>query len=384
LQNISSMKNINNGGIVQIKDEIDDYYSDDDVLYNINSWGADLSFRELITMYKEEELVKPELQRKYVWDKTEASRFIESLLLGLPVPSIFLARTNDRKKLIVDGYQRIMTVFDYERGIFSKDEKVFKLSNSDKINEKWRGKAFSELTPSEQRQIRGTTIHAIIFEQKTPKDGDTSLYQIFERINTSGQSLMPQEIRNCVYQGKFNNLLMELNKDQIWRDLFGYKQEDSRMRDIEFILRFFSLSSDSIKRSKIKQISLKKFLNDYMDDHQSKVDEILASRKKEFEETMKFIYKNIGKNAFFNISPSDPKKIIPRFHPTVFDAVSIATRHALRKNQNLQIKNLDKKQNALLNDEKFKTFSSTRTTDIEHINGRISLAVKYLYGLKYE
>ena len=75
--------------IQEIQEEINDSYSNDD-LYNINSWGADLSFRELITMYEEDELLKPELQRYYVWEKPEASRFIESILLGLPVPSIFV------------------------------------------------------------------------------------------------------------------------------------------------------------------------------------------------------------------------------------------------------------------------------------------------------
>ena len=106
-----------------IKSEIEDDYSDDS-LFNISSWGADLSFRELVSMYNDNELVKPELQRKYVWDKIEASRFIESILLGLPVPSIFLAQSGSQK-LIVDGYQRIMTVYDYIRGIFTTDNKSF-------------------------------------------------------------------------------------------------------------------------------------------------------------------------------------------------------------------------------------------------------------------
>lgn len=79
-----------------IKSEIEDDYSDDS-LFNISSWGADLSFRELVSMYNDNELVKPELQRKYVWDKIEASRFIESILLGLPVPSIFLAQSGSQK-----------------------------------------------------------------------------------------------------------------------------------------------------------------------------------------------------------------------------------------------------------------------------------------------
>src|SRR5690606_8004175 len=108
-------------------DEQEDFYSDDD-LFKISSWGADLSFRELISRYDENEMIKPELQRHYVWDKSEASRFVDSILLGLPVPSIFLAKTHDEKLLIIDGYQRLMTIRDYVKGIFSKDSKVFKLS----------------------------------------------------------------------------------------------------------------------------------------------------------------------------------------------------------------------------------------------------------------
>ncbi len=146
-----------------VESEVDDDYSDDD-LYNINSWGADLSFRELVQRYKDGDLLKPEMQRNYVWDKVEASRFIDSILLGLPVPSVFLAKTRDEKMLIVDGYQRIMTVYDFiETGIFRTDGKLFRLTNSEKINTKWRGKAFNELSDTEQRKIKSTTIHSIIF-----------------------------------------------------------------------------------------------------------------------------------------------------------------------------------------------------------------------------
>ncbi len=360
-------------------EESEDYYSED--LYNITSWGADISFRELITMYEENELLKPEFQRNYVWEKTEASRFIESLLMGLPVPSIFLAKMENEKRLIIDGYQRIMTVFDYvKKGTF-KDGKVFKLSNSHVINERWRGKAFSEIDEVDKRKIRNTTIHAIIFEQKSPRDNDTSLYQVFERINTSGRALTPQEIRNCVYQGSFNTLLLKLNKHQSWRTLYGSTTEDARMKDIEQILRFFTLGSYTIKKSEAVQISLKKELNIFMGSSESKSPKELVKRKDIFTKTMDYILLNFGENAFHNITS---KESLSRFNPTTFDAIAIATAYALGKNPTLTINNAEKKRISLLNNDEFKNLTSERTTNISNINGRISLALKYLFEMSYE
>ena len=157
--------------------------------------------------------------------KKEASRFIESVLLGLPIPSIFLATDEkNNNKIIIDGYQRIMTIYDFvHTGIWSKTSEVFKLTTSKEINQRWMGKAFKELDPTDQRKIRSTTIHTIIFEQIKPSDDDTSLYQIFERINTGGRTLTPQEIRNCVAQGPLNSLLVELNQNASWRALWGEK-----------------------------------------------------------------------------------------------------------------------------------------------------------------
>lgn len=111
--------------IENIVEEMSSY--SDDSLFNISSFGTDISFRELITMYDEGDLEKPEMQRRYVWQKQEASRFIDSILLGLPVPSIFLAKNNEEKRLIVDGYQRIMTVYDFvKKGYLVEMESPFR------------------------------------------------------------------------------------------------------------------------------------------------------------------------------------------------------------------------------------------------------------------
>jgi uncharacterized protein with ParB-like and HNH nuclease domain len=357
-------------------EEVNDEYSNDD-LFNITSWGADLSFREIITMYEEGELLKPELQRKYVWEKIEASRFVESLLLGLPVPSIFLAESTNETKLIVDGYQRIMTVYDYVRGVFSKDGKIFKLTNSEKINKRWRGKAFSELSESDQRKIRKASIHAIIFVQTEPKNSNTSLFQIFERINTGGKTLTAQEIRNCVYQGEFNTLLFQLNNDANWRALLGRPDHDQRMLDMEFILRFFALQDKRVRESEKKQISLKKHLNTFMD---SETEKDTEQCRASFEGAMLVINQLLGASAFQNYSV-ETGEFSGRFSPTIFDAIAIATANAIANNVDLKASTIVKQHKALLEDESFILFTTERTTNIDHINGRISLAAHYLYGV---
>lgn len=361
--------------IEEIQSEIDDDYSDDS-LFNISSWGADLSFRELISMYEEDELVKPELQRKYVWDKVEASRFIESILLGLPVPSVFLAQSGSQK-LIVDGYQRIMTVYDYLRGIFSTDKKVFRLSNSEKINARWRNKAFSELSTDDQRKIKSTTIHAIIFEQKKPENDGTSLYQVFERINTSGRTLTPQEIRNCVYQGSFNTMLFEINENKTWRELFGTEEADSRMRDLEYILRFFTMKTGDILDTESKQISLKKALNDFMKTHKEDSPADIQRFKDEFDTTVQLVYDHIGKDAFRNYTRG---KFSKKFHPAIFDAIMVAV--FLIHKQGIPLDDVsEEKHIALLENPRFKEATSKRTTDVENIRKRIFLAGEMLFGV---
>jgi len=248
--------------IERIPDEIEEEKSNDD-LFNITSYGADPSVREIVTMVEDGDIVKPELQRKYVWKKKEASRFIESLLLGLPVPSIFLANQEDGKRLIIDGYQRINTVVEFLSGTWTGDDTEFKLWNSELINERWRNKAFSDLMEADKRRLRNYTIHAIIFEQKQPKD-DSAMFQIFERINTSGVTLNAQEIRNCVSQGKLNTLLFKLNKYDNWRKLYGSDVESPRMLDLEFILRFFAMYDEKVYMPNSKKHSLKQLLNTYM------------------------------------------------------------------------------------------------------------------------
>jgi hypothetical protein len=357
-----------------IASETEDDYSNDDI-YEFNSWGADLSFRELIERYVNDELIKPELQRYYVWDRTEASRFVESILLGLPIPSIFLAKQSDETLLIIDGYQRIKTVFDYVRGIFTKDGKVFKLNNSEKINERWRGKAFSELSDIEQRKIKNTTIHSIIFVQTHPMENNTGMYQVFERINTSGRTLFPQEIRNCIYQGNLNKLLFKLNKNSVWRKMFGTKEVDPRMRDAEFILRYLAMRKINFNTINKRAISLKKVLNLFMAEKEHNLEQKLIEYESDFISTLEKAYKMFRENAFRNISKKT-NQIIDKFNPPIFDSIMLAIADSPVPEN---IRDWENRRKALLENENYQNAIKIRTTDVENINLRINLAKEYLF-----
>lgn len=376
--------------IAQIKEETETY--SDDALFNITSFGTDLSFRELITMYNEGDLEKPELQRKYVWNRNEASRFIDSILLGLPVPSIFLAKTQDEKRLIVDGYQRIMTVYDYvERGIFGGDNKSFNLSRSEIINAKWRGKTFKELSPEEQRKIKSSPIHAIVFEQKHPQD-DSGMFQIFERINTSGRPLKPQEIRNCVYHGFFNQLLIDLNKHDKWRLALGAEQEDSRMADMELILRIFAFSDlQSQPEYENTRINLVKYLNSYMARYSNLNAEISREFTQKFNSVIDFLFDKIGVYLFRNGKRNGEgviESFTPKVNPAIMDSLCAAGIKYYSTHDNTFASfdgtiDVFGRYKMLLENNDYQEAISKRTTNIETIKSRINLASTVLFGVDY-
>lgn len=363
-----------------IEEERDEVLSNDD-LFNITSWGADPSVRELISQYEDGDIVKPELQRKYVWNKRTASRFIESVLLGLPVPSIFLSNEPSGKRLIIDGYQRIRTLYDYiEEGVWHGDDSVFRLINSEMINVRWRNKAFKELDEDDKRRLRQYTIHAIIFEQRQPRN-DSGMFQIFERINTSGMTLTDQEIRNCVYQGSLNTLLFELNREPSWRELYGDKSEDPRMRDLELILRFFAMNTPEVYLSGERTIGLKKLLNQYMADR-TQLDKAAADElRSTFTATMQFIRRSFGLDAFFNLQ-NDFSKLRKRLYPTVFDSLTVATAIALRNGFATNGGSLEAKRLSLLQLPDYRDSITQGTMKVENIRRRIEMALRHIYDME--
>ena len=172
-------------------------------------------------------------QREYVWPRPKADRFIESLLLGLPVPGIFLVKEHSGRLLVLDGHQRLYTLRAFYKGIVN--EKEYRLAN---VQERFEGKRYEDLDAEDRRRLDDGIIHATVVRQDEPTDDQSSIYVIFERLNTGGVNLQFQEIRVALYHGEFVRVLRELNENAEWRSLFG--QTSRRLKDMEMILRFLA------------------------------------------------------------------------------------------------------------------------------------------------
>jgi hypothetical protein len=284
-------------------EEVDDLDEISEVLpeaFSITSYGADYPVDGLVKRLNEGDIVVPlfsmepeqgqttvGFQREFVWKKSQADRFIESLLLGLPVPSIFLVKEPNGKFLVLDGQQRLRTLGSFYSGVFQGVE--FKLSE---VQKPWVGKTYKSLHPDDRRRLDNSILHAIIVRQDEPTEDQSSVYMIFERLNSGGTILQPQEIRVALYHGPFAALLSKINNFPNWRTLFGRKS--SRLKDIELILRFFGLYFHSGSYSK----PMKSFLNRYMASNRNLTKQPEEVIRPLFEGTATAILKGIGQHAF--------------------------------------------------------------------------------------
>lgn len=330
----------------------------DSIYFSVASYGADYSVDVIISRLKKQQIVVPDFQRKYVWDIKKASRFIESLIIGLPVPGIFLSRdiNNQNKMLIVDGQQRLISLQYFYSGRFK--DKVFKLSS---VCPELEGLTYEDLSPDDQGRLDDAIIHATIIKQETPSNDDSSIYMVFERLNTGGVTLQPQEIRACIYYGDFNNLLCKLVETPSWRSLFS--KESARMKEQELLLRFFALyySYESYKKG------LKKFLNGFM----SKNRDLQIHGKEEltnlFVSTINLLVEAKGKELFRKGTS---------VNAALFDSVMIGVAKRLQ-NKPMEVTECRSLYDSLMQDNEYLECTVTSTADEKQMTGRIGKAIEH-------
>jgi hypothetical protein len=239
--------------------------------------------------------IQPEFQRNEVWDPPLQARFIDSLLKELPIPSMCFSYDKKKEKMrVIDGLQRMTSIIKF------LGEKEWKLSDIKDIDPKIAGKTnlqIKKLYPAIYKNIENLSLPITLLRVDNDKATHNEyLFEIFHRLNTYGRKLNNQEIRNCIYSGKFNTFIKSLSEDKNLKILFNIKKKDVRLLRVELILRFFAFYDDYKEYNGI----LTKFLNDYMSKHRNDSDEIIREKETIFKESISLIVEKISNGKALN------------------------------------------------------------------------------------
>jgi ADP-ribosylglycohydrolase len=298
--------------------------------------SGDPEIQSLYHKVKDGDLIlQADFQRQYVWDEKKASKLIESAILQIPLPIIYISEEKDGLEYVIDGQQRLTSFFSFMDGRFP-DGKEFKLSGL-KVRSDLNGKKFSELPKELQKEIRCYIIRVITFQKDS---GDDLKFDIFERLNTGSVQLNDQELRNCLYRGKFNQALIEMAKEPDFMYICGLKAPDKRMRDVELVLRFCAFYHETYLNYKSP---IRSFLNKEAEKQRNISDNELAELKKAFKNSCQIIRSIFDVNSFKRFrngsgsSPNgywEPKK----FNTSLFDILMWSF---AREDKNKVFQNLD-------------------------------------------
>lgn len=330
------------------------------VEFDISVSPSDPTLELLAKQIEREDIIIPFYQRKFVWKIEQASRLIESFLMGLPVPQVFLYVNNEDQLEVIDGQQRLLSVKYFFEGFFGEEDnrgrrQVFKLKGLSERSE-YNGKTFLDLLPRDQRKLRNSTLRAINIKQLKPNENNESVFHIFERLNTGGTSLKPQEIRNAVYRGAIVDELKELNALPGWQSILGLKRPDKNQRDVELVLRLFSLYRDWREYEK----PLLRFLNNSMANNR----DFSSERARAFKERFPVVV-NLVNSAL--VKPFRPKGII---NSAILEAVMVA----LLEDDTITKSSLRLGYKSLLDDDAFRETITGGTTDTIVLQKRIDMA----------
>ena len=268
------------------------------------------------------ELYVPDYQREFVWDDTHQSRFIESLILGLPIPFIFAAEIKSTGRLeIVDGSQRIRTMAAYlsDSLVLTNLKKLTNLNNT----------KYGQLPSSLKRMIKNTTIRMIVLSTKATQDVRT---EMFDRINTSSVPLLPMEKRRGIYKGKFTDFICTLaNLDEFKVLCPLNKYFKNRREEEELVLRFFAFKDAYPMYRKVEDKGVANYLDYYLKSKNDSVnDEELKQKKEVFLQMVSFI-----KDVYPHQGFAKAKNTVGISKP-YFEALSLGVSLALEKNINIR------------------------------------------------
>jgi len=295
-------------------------------------------------------ILNPDYQRNYGWDNKKASLLIESLLLNVPIPSIYVQQADDSKWDVVDGQQRLKSLLRFYEGEF----KLSGLEVFDDLNNKY----FSQLESRIQQMLSDKMLRVVVI---FPDSNPIIKYDIFARLNRGSVKLTEQELRNCIYRGELNKLVMNLRLNKIFqKEILNLPREGHKtMMDAELVLRFLSLNTDfkyNLETNKVEfpnyKGSMKFFINKFMESNKKASIEKLETYKEFFNNAINLVFKIFGENSFKNVKLNGYEK---KINKAIFDIQLIT----LLKFDNLKL--IEKKEeiiallfNLINNDDQFK------------------------------
>jgi len=269
----------------------------------------------------------PEYQRRHRWTEEVSSGLIESLILNIPIPLIYISQDVDvdeevssesARYSVIDGQQRLTAVSRFLQNEFA----LIGLEVLDDLNESY----YKDLPPFLVRRLEERTIRCLRIDSTVDQQVK---YDIFERLNSGSIKLEAQELRNAVSRGPFNKLIKELSKDENFRTLLqidiSHPEQSTKvqkMQDVELVLRFFSLRNG--RYEEIKK-GFKKFLSDEMDRMNMLSESEFLEMKMHFLHVMKVIRHSLGDKAFAKYRiENGASEEMSTFNAAVFDALSVA------------------------------------------------------------
>jgi len=253
--------------------------------------GSDPEIESLWNKWKRGKLIlQPDFQRYFVWDPKKASRLIESTLMSVPLPIIYLSEEEDGKQYVIDGQQRLTSFFSFIDGQFP-DTSPFTLRGLE-VYPEYNKKKYSDLPEKIQDQIRYYQTRVITI---LPESNKEIKFEIFKRLNTGSVPLNDMELRNCVYRGPYIRLLKRLAEKEDFRYILNTSEPDKRMRDVELVLRFAAFYHETYLKYKP---SMRQFFNSDMDNYQDISEKDQKNLETAFSKSISICRSMFGKNAF--------------------------------------------------------------------------------------
>lgn len=324
---------------------------------NLKSDRLDMSFGEIISIYQADELIiSPEYQRAYRWNDEQKTRFIESLLLGIPIPPIFVAEDEYGKWELVDGLQRISTIFSFFGILKESGKNNLTLGSSSLIKnilkDKNKGNIPNKLLLSIKRSV--CRIEILRWDS-----GFDMRYELFNRLNTGGSPLSEQEIRNCVFRGEFNQMINQL-ATKLNPLIKGMERKKEKMMLEELVLRYFAIVK-KYNNWKI-QSNIQGYLTNFIKEETKKPSLNYQNEEKKFIKVVKFLSKL-----------EHPFKGKQQFSASTYDTVMFLAYSNIDKEE-ITASSFEQKIKTILRDNEYKNASGAGTGNTSRFVDKLNIA----------